>query len=1519
MKKCDRLTTAKKISLFFFLVYIISFNTLNGQYPGLPFTGITIISTDNNPHKYDFGSNYTTYNPPSPTAIVAVDEQDCIEYFPSDDNNRHSSDAFSSKSEKLSFSNKSVGPTDPTVTAFAIQPSCNDGLINSDGYLQLSAVIDGDRLNFSTTGTYTGDTDYANAITIGALPFQFNTGLSNPSSSQDYTIRVFNGNSSCFTDVVVTMQEQDCSVGCDCDDFIYLNDDFGTNNQIHKFSIDSSTGGATEIGSPWVDNILNPHGIASDLNGFLYFTELRTGPVRTSRIYKADCDGNILSSTVLEDEITNGDVGVTTNIVSIGNTLYINDSWGGRINAFDICQDTLLGTVSLSDFNLAAWGLALGSDDFIYATTDQRTTQITHQVYKINPDTSNFTTPANNISPLFSFDVSSYPGQSGGSRVAGITIDDQNNIYVVSITPVNQSTTVIKFDQAGNVLGSISDTTSGDTGFFGAIGIAYSSLSGYLYITSNEDCISVVDPVTMSVISPLAVPGGEAKGIAITQECCPTNNNATIDTTLCAANINDVLFLQEIINCEGVICEGLWSEGGSNTGLTYNSCNNSVTIDDAATACGSFTIESDGTGANAQCGAFKITVNIEIGATPEAKVFAIQPSCTNELVNSDGYLQLSEITNGDRVNWSVGNTYTGDTDYANALDVSTVTFPYIITTGLSNPSGTQDYTIRVFDNLPACNGGCTFTDYTVTMQEQDCTVGCNCVDMIYLNEPTNGGSIHKFKAFTGSFILSEILTDGASWYPGTSVSELSSPHGIGIDLNGFIYIGETGPANPASNIRKLTCDGEIFPTSEFAINTQGYNFGTIGNSLFVNRHNTGVIKVFDVCSGLETGEICLEGSFGGGTDTSNWGYYLAPDSTMYATTNFLNAGESRLYKFSAADIGGSCVPILIKEEDNIVNVGDKELFDVNLRGVTTDADNNIYIVERNLSPANSRILKYNSEGEFIKASVTDNVDGDGGYFAATGIIYSPSSNYLYVSSTSAFEDCVAAFDLDLNYVGASVPATGTGTDASKGIALIQECCPTSNNIVIDTTLCAATVNDVLFLQELINCEGSICEGLWTEGGSNTDLIYAPCDNSVTINALTACGSFTLESDGTGTNPQCGAFKITINISVNAVTASTIAGDQSFCQEGDPDAFTITTPATGADLTYQWQSSTTDCTTGFSDIAGAISDTYDPPANLAATTYYKVITNSDNTGCISEVCADTSNCITVTVNPNPTATAAATDVTCLRTSTTPNSDGTITLVGFSATDTYQYSAGSTFNAGTALPAAMTTIPVDGVIVNNLTNPVGTQDYTVRITNATGCFVDRIVTLNEVTCTVLIDYPDYSSSLRSCPDEPCHIISSELYLGQAVSEDATPGTTENADSDDDDGVLIGANMQFSPGSTVRLPVTIYNDTGSPAYLRMWIDWNADGDFDDTNEQVEDSAYPSTGAANVVLVSITIPIDAIQTSLIALRTRLSTDDINSAAPCGTGNCATDGEIEDYLLQVSCPTPICPPAQLMMKSGNP
>jgi hypothetical protein len=101
--------------------------------------------------------------------------------------------------------------------------------------------------------------------------------------------------------------------------------------------------------------------------------------------------------------------------------------------------------------------------------------------------------------------------------------------------------------------------------------------------------------------------------------------------------------------------------------------------------------------------------------------------------------------------------------------------------------------------------------------------------------------------------------------------------------------------------------------------------------------------------------------------------------------------------------------------------------------------------------------------------------------------------------------------------------------------------------------------------------------------------------------------------------------------VNAINAGTVAADQTICSGGDPLPFTQTAATGSGIITYQWQSSTTSCTAGFSDIPLATSATYDVPAGLAITTYYRRVAKSTFN---SVSCTANSNCITFIVNPKP---------------------------------------------------------------------------------------------------------------------------------------------------------------------------------------------------------------------------------------------------------------------------------------------
>ncbi|MCB0522582.1 MAG: RICIN domain-containing protein, partial [Saprospiraceae bacterium] len=103
----------------------------------------------------------------------------------------------------------------------------------------------------------------------------------------------------------------------------------------------------------------------------------------------------------------------------------------------------------------------------------------------------------------------------------------------------------------------------------------------------------------------------------------------------------------------------------------------------------------------------------------------------------------------------------------------------------------------------------------------------------------------------------------------------------------------------------------------------------------------------------------------------------------------------------------------------------------------------------------------------------------------------------------------------------------------------------------------------------------------------------------------------------------------MSVLVNTVSGGTIAGNQTVCSGGDPVAFTSPTAGTAAGTrTYRWESSTTDCSTGFSTISGQTGATYNPPAGITQTTYFRRITISTLNGV---ACEAVSNCVTVTVN------------------------------------------------------------------------------------------------------------------------------------------------------------------------------------------------------------------------------------------------------------------------------------------------
>ncbi len=519
--------------------------------------------------------------------------------------------------------------------------------------------------------------------------------------------------------------------------------------------------------------------------------------------------------------------------------------------------------------------------------------------------------------------------------------------------------------------------------------------------------------------------------------------------------------------------------------------------------------------------------------------------------------------------------------------------------------------------------------HLLSVQQASAQGECDCEEYIYINESADGGRVHKFRV-DGVNALTEI---GAPWFESFSPGgNFPAPHGLGTDLNGFLYIGESFDDNlPGVSIRRFDCDGNVAPESEFNLLAAPLNTASIGNDLYYN--NTASINYFraDLCTQTETGEVCLADNNQG---IRGWALYVSPDDVFYTAIRGNDGG--RIYAFTDADFDAAgCVDPLVAGTANNQLFDDPDFTndDPEPFGITTDPAGNIYIVVANTFGDAAKIMKFDANGNFITETAVDDAEDGVGWFGAVGIVYSETTNSLYVTNNTTIDPCVSTFDLDLNYLGAAVSPTGpnssaTGPIEGKTVGILKECCPATNNVVIDTVFCGGDgVGETILLQDFYSCDGIICQGSLEPTSGNFGISYDDCARTITIDSPIGCGTYDLVSDGVGTNSQCGPFTVTVNVKVVETPTVSIAGDQTLCPDDTPTPLAAT--ASSSSVTYQWQMSTASCTGPWVDIPSATADTYTPPVPTA-TTYYQVVVMEIGTACTNTgSCDATSNCVTLT--------------------------------------------------------------------------------------------------------------------------------------------------------------------------------------------------------------------------------------------------------------------------------------------------
>lgn len=184
------------------------------------------------------------------------------------------------------------------------------------------------------------------------------------------------------------------------------------------------------------------------------------------------------------------------------------------------------------------------------------------------------------------------------------------------------------------------------------------------------------------------------------------------------------------------------------------------------------------------------------------------------------------------------------------------------------------------------------------------------------------------------------------------------------------------------------------------------------------------------------------------------------------------------------------------------------------------------------------------------------------------------------------------------------------------------------------------------------------------------------------------------------------------------------------------------------------------------------------------------------------------------------------------------------------------------------------------------------------------------VSSYTIVQAFDHGDAPSSYGEAKHEiylhqPGGLYESYYYLGSSVDpEDSYQASGDGlgddiSDTDDEDGVTFPSLV---PGSQVTIPVVITIMEAGFGYLYGWIDWNQDGDFEDTGELITpaNTYFLESGTINL---TVDVPVDAVIGETFA-RFRVGSDLVTLTSP--SSDPSGFGEVEDYKVNISSALPI-------------
>jgi hypothetical protein len=123
------------------------------------------------------------------------------------------------------------------------------------------------------------------------------------------------------------------------------------------------------------------------------------------------------------------------------------------------------------------------------------------------------------------------------------------------------------------------------------------------------------------------------------------------------------------------------------------------------------------------------------------------------------------------------------------------------------------------------------------------------------------------------------------------------------------------------------------------------------------------------------------------------------------------------------------------------------------------------------------------------------------------------------------------------------------------------------------------------------------------------------------------------------------------------------------------------------------------------------------------------------------------------------------------------------------------------------------------------------------------------------------------------------------------DGQPSTDADGDGIDEDGIVLNNNLPLVRGFDADIEITVTNGSNSPGVVQGWIDFNADGDWNDAGEHVVIDQRIPEGTSTL---TISVPEEA-TVGLTYARFRYGYE-----RGIGPGGRAFVGEVEDYKLLI-------------------